>query len=256
MRTVCELRALLLAGEFKPGERLLEQVLVQRLGVSRSPLRLALSMLQYEGLIELLPSGGYIVRAFNCAMVEDALMVRGVLEGTANRLAAERIARAPEKVTALRRYADAMEQALAQGRTAESIARYFENDRRFHRTILQMADSASITRLLREAMTLPMSASERAQIPSLTLSLSFLNIMQSHHRGLIDAIEHGEGARAESLGREHWRMVSGDVLTAMRSRQAKLAATPAAGAGNGNGSEHQRANTVVLASGVGGQASS
>ena len=67
-----------------------ELPLVELLGVSRTPLRLALAELEHEGLLRGLPAGGYVVREFTQGDVRDAIEVRGVLEGTAARFAAER----------------------------------------------------------------------------------------------------------------------------------------------------------------------
>src|SRR5215471_12055158 len=85
-RALLELRELLLKGEFHPGERLSELQLVARLGVSRTPVRLALHRLAHEGLLEATPSGRSIVREFTISDVWDAIELRGVLEGTAARM--------------------------------------------------------------------------------------------------------------------------------------------------------------------------
>ena len=82
---------MLLRGDFQPGERLSELPLVARLGVSRTPIRLALDRLAHEGLLEASPTGGFVVRAFTIEDVWDAIETRGVLEGAAARLAAERL---------------------------------------------------------------------------------------------------------------------------------------------------------------------
>ena len=85
-----ELRELILGGELSPGQRLSELAVVERLGVSRTPVRAALARLQEEGLVEAIPSGGYAVRAFSEQEVNEAIELRGVLEGLAARLAAEK----------------------------------------------------------------------------------------------------------------------------------------------------------------------
>jgi GntR family transcriptional regulator of vanillate catabolism len=90
-RTLLTLRELILKGEFQPGERLSELALVARLRVSRTPIRLALDRLAHEGLLEPSPSGGFVVREFTIEDVWDAIEMRGVLEGSAARLAAERL---------------------------------------------------------------------------------------------------------------------------------------------------------------------
>jgi len=76
-RTVLKLREMLLRGEFQPGERLSELPLVARLGVSRTPIRLALDRLAHEGLLEIAPSGGFVARAFTLTEVYDAIEMRG-----------------------------------------------------------------------------------------------------------------------------------------------------------------------------------
>src|SRR5215831_7980147 len=86
------LRELVFSGEIAPGDRLPEVELAERLGVSRTPLRMALQTLAHEGLLEALSGGGFVVRAFSRSDVSDAIELRGVLEGTAARFAAERLA--------------------------------------------------------------------------------------------------------------------------------------------------------------------
>ena len=78
MRALLSLREQILSGEFKPGDRMSELPLVERLGVSRSPLRLALASLEHEGLLRTLPSGGYVVREFTRADIRDAIEIRGM----------------------------------------------------------------------------------------------------------------------------------------------------------------------------------
>ena len=87
-RVVLTLREMLLRGDFKPGERLTELSLVPLLGASRTPVRLALDRLAHEGLLEAQETTGFRVRAFALDDIWDAIEVRGVLEGTAARMAA------------------------------------------------------------------------------------------------------------------------------------------------------------------------
>jgi GntR family transcriptional regulator, vanillate catabolism transcriptional regulator len=84
------LRELILAGQLPRGTRIAEMALVNRLGMSRTPIRAALMRLGEEGLLQSLPGGGYAVRTFSEREVADAIELRGTLEGLAARLAAER----------------------------------------------------------------------------------------------------------------------------------------------------------------------
>jgi GntR family transcriptional regulator of vanillate catabolism len=94
---------MILKGDFQAGERISELPLVAMLGVSRTPIRLALERLAHEGLLEPYPTGGFIVRGFTLDDVWDSIEMRGTLEGVAARLAAERV-RSEADVEALRRY--------------------------------------------------------------------------------------------------------------------------------------------------------
>ena len=90
VKALLSMRQLLLTGELAPGQRVSEIWAVDRLGVSRTPVRAALARLEEEGFLEALPGGGYAVKTFTEQDAYDAIEVRGALEGLAARLAAER----------------------------------------------------------------------------------------------------------------------------------------------------------------------
>src|SRR5215813_13302546 len=92
VRALLELRGMLMRGDFKPGEHIREVPLAERLGVSRTPARLALERLAHEGLLEARPKGGFIVREFSLQDVLDAIEIRSALESMAAQMAAERLA--------------------------------------------------------------------------------------------------------------------------------------------------------------------
>ncbi len=88
-RALIELRARIFTGRLHAGDRLAEIPLAEALGMSRTPVRLALAELQSEGLAVPAPGGGFAVRAFTVREIDDAIAVRGQLEGMAARLVAE-----------------------------------------------------------------------------------------------------------------------------------------------------------------------
>jgi GntR family transcriptional regulator of vanillate catabolism len=79
------LREMILAGELPSGGRIAELVLVEKLGVSRTPIRAALARLEQEGLLQALPGGGFAVRTFSERDACDAIELRGTVEGLAAR---------------------------------------------------------------------------------------------------------------------------------------------------------------------------
>ena len=86
---ISELRSMILNGNFAPQERLSETMLAELLDISRTPLRQAIDRLLEEGLLERRASGGTMVARITMQDIVDAIELRGVLEGTAARFAAE-----------------------------------------------------------------------------------------------------------------------------------------------------------------------
>jgi len=202
-RALLRLRELILRGEFAPGERMSELRLVETLGVSRTPLRLALAALEHEGLLRGRGSRGYAVREFTQADISDAIELRGVLEGTAARLAAERGA-TPAGLAVLREISDTIEEVVHRA-DYESFERYVDLNERFHARVLEMAGSPVLERALEGITALPFASPSAFVMAQAVLpeSRDILVIAHGHHKGLIDAIERNQGTRAESLGREH-----------------------------------------------------
>ncbi|HZS94902.1 MAG TPA: GntR family transcriptional regulator [Chloroflexota bacterium] len=85
------LRRALMRGEFAPGSRIIETVIADQLGVSRTPVREALSRLTVEGWLESRPNKGVIVAGITPRQVVERYALRQVLEGYAARQAAERV---------------------------------------------------------------------------------------------------------------------------------------------------------------------
>ena len=207
-RALLGLRELLFGGEYAPGQRLSELPLVERLGVSRTPLRLALARLDHEGLIEALATGGYVVRRFTRADIDDAIELRGVLEGTAARFAAERGAnrRLLARMHALSGQLDDVVRARDEG--VDSFVRYVSLNESFHELLVDLAAGAVLRRGLDGVLSPPFASPSafllaQAELPE---SRQILVVAQAQHRALLEAIEHREGARAESIAREHARL--------------------------------------------------
>jgi GntR family transcriptional regulator of vanillate catabolism len=220
MRALLGLRELVLSGAFVPGARLSELPLVERLGVSRTPVRLALARLEHEGLLRALPAGGYAVREFSQSDIADAVELRGVLEGTAARFAAERGATQRE-LRGLRTVSDEIA-GIVHRADYESFERYVDLNERFHARLLKLARSAMLERALAGIVSLPLAAPSAAFVlteAELPESREILVIAHRHHLGLIESIEQRQGVRAESLAREHARLAFTNLELALRHRE-------------------------------------
>jgi GntR family transcriptional regulator of vanillate catabolism len=201
-RALFSLRESLLRGEFAPGERMSELPLVAKLGVSRTPIRLALERLAHIGLLDLHASGGFTVRGYTPAEALDAIEMRGVVEGTAARLASERLTDTSE-LDALRRLGEQMDRL--ERLTLDSFAHYMDLNEAFHATIVDLAKSTILTRAFQQAVSLPFASPSAMVFPTSGLAYSdaALAVAKEHHRGLIEAIATRQGTRAENLAREH-----------------------------------------------------
>src|ERR1700749_294408 len=205
-KAVLRLRELIFNGRFSPGERMSELPLVELLGVSRTPLRLALAALEHEGLLRGLPGGGYVVREFTRADIRDAIELRGVLEGTAARFAAERGA-SRRDIRALHSINGSVA-PLVHLADYESFERYVAFNELFHARLLKMAHSPLLERTLEGVLSLPFASPsalvlQHAQLPE---SREILVIAHRQHLWLAEANERREGARADSVAREHARL--------------------------------------------------
>ena len=213
------LRELIVGGDLKPGQRIAELALVERVGVSRTPIRMALVRLQEEGLLDALPGGGFVVKDFSEDDIHDAIELRGTLEGLAARLAAERgvgavlLAEAREALARI----DAL---LARPELDEAaFSHYVELNGRLHDLMAEMCGSHVVQRQLERAKTLPFASPNGFVFASALspLARDTLVVAQAQHRGVVYAIERREGARAEALMREHARIARQNLDEALRS---------------------------------------
>ena len=194
-----ELRALVMAGELKPCERLQEVSLSQRLGVSRTPVRAALHSLAAEGLLTYTPNRGYRVCSIDAERLVTIFDLRGVLEGLAARLAAER----GMNETEIAEFRAALEQGdaiMASGilRATDRDA-FAEVNARIHQLIVAAADDRMLADMIRVCHNIPISSERNV----MWTDYDWLRRSHDDHHRVLDAIVLRDGPRAEQLMREH-----------------------------------------------------
>lgn len=220
-------RNLVLEGHVRPGERLSEVAVAERLGISRTPLRAALSRLEQEGLLELIPTGGYAVRSFTLDQVFDSIELRGVLEGTAARLAAERGVES-SKLDAMKTLIVELDSTVSGGFENIDIDRYAELNAEFHTELAGLSGSDIIRREIERATKLPFASpaaflEHKDSIPEFRKSLIG---GQHQHKMIVNAIEMREGARAEALAREHARLARQNLEFIIKGDRSLLRQVP------------------------------
>lgn len=186
------LRELIIKGELKPGDAIVETELASKLGVSRAPLREALQTLNTEGLVEIIPYYKTIVRHLKRRDITELYSLRSTLEAFASRLIIEQDN--PENIQILRSICDAMVTTAKTGDTAETSA----IDHQFHDTVIALSDH----NLLISTWS---SVSQRVhQVLALRdmVRTDIVPMAQSHYP-LVDALERGDIQHASREFEEH-----------------------------------------------------
>jgi len=136
------LRQAILKGELKPGERLMEIQLAEKLGVSRTPIREAIRKLELEGLVLMIPRRGAEVAKISHKSLQDVLEVRGALEELATDLACQRITE--EQLIALREAENHFKAVVEKGSEME-IA---EADEAYHDIIYHATGNKRLIQMI------------------------------------------------------------------------------------------------------------
>jgi DNA-binding GntR family transcriptional regulator len=194
-----------LSGEFARGQRLREEELAARVGVSRTPVREALRRLNAEGLVDFTPNRGAKVTAWSERELEDLYEARALLEGFGARLAAGRIT--ADEIAEL--HATAEEMAEVAG--PDAADRLTELNGRFHRAIVRASRNTQLDTLVRGVMDVPLIYRTFQRY-----SPERLRASQSHHRELVEAFRAGDGEWAEAVMRAHILAARTTVLQSLR----------------------------------------
>ncbi len=203
-RVYGELQDAILSNVFRCGEALTENALSEKLGVSRTPVRGALSRLSEEGLVELVPNRGAVVIGITREDIVDIYRIRMRLEGLASAMAAEKIT-------------DAEKQALVE---SVELSEFYEKkhdtehikelDTAFHKTIFKASGSRTLERILTDL--------HRNTKAYRRISLGIPGrIEQStlEHREILDAILRGDAAEADKLTSLHVEHALANMLVVL-----------------------------------------
>jgi GntR family transcriptional regulator of vanillate catabolism len=190
---------MILEGQLAPGEHLQEIPLSEQMGVSRTPIRAALSVLGQEGLLDYRPKRGHVVRRFTLEEVIDAYELRAMLEGMAARLAAER-GLSPAGEQRLRAALARGDEILAGGKlTDEGFVAWRDMNESFHTEFLEASRNRSLIEATARTLNVPMVSARTIHWDE------FEPVRRSHdyHHLIFSAVVAGQGLRAEATMREH-----------------------------------------------------
>ena len=204
------LRKAILRGELKPGERLMEIQLANKLGVSRTPIREAIRKLELEGLVLMIPRKGAELAQITEKNMQDVLEVRKALEELSVQLACERIT--PEQVEEMKMAAEDFRKVLKSG----DVTKIAEADVKFHDIIFAATNNQRLITLLnnlREQMY-------RFRVEYLKQKECYPQLLEEHDK-LIALISGGEVEEACELMGRHIDNQASTVSDVIRRDQAE-----------------------------------
>lgn len=201
------IRDLIVSGECRPGDRLRESDLAERIQVSRTPIREALRRLVAEGLIDFLPNRGAFVASWDDDDLIDIFEIRSVFEGFACNRAASRIEQS--ELVRLEELADAMEARYRGTAIGHFHIALLNNE--FHHLLLVASRSRLLTTTVEGVLRVALIHRTFLRFSDRDMHRSF-----QHHREIIDAVRSGDGEWAESVMRSHIRAAR-DVILNSRS---------------------------------------
>lgn len=186
------LRNAIVQGEFQPGERLMEVTIANKLGVSRTPVREAIRMLELEGLVVMIPRKGAEVANITVKDLKDALEVRMAIEALSVRLTCERIDEKGKEE--LKQVCIAFREAI----NSKLVPAIVEADEAFHNTIYKLSQNP---RLINIAQNL------REQVYRYRVEyvkdFSYHDNLVTEHDQITNAILLGDANTAERVMNEH-----------------------------------------------------
>jgi DNA-binding GntR family transcriptional regulator len=181
----------ILSGELKPGDRIVETHIAQRIGVSQGPVREALRDLELFGFVESEPFRGTRVRQTTIDDLVEVYPVRAALEGVAAREAAKRITDA--ELAELEHFLQLMREAA----NADDRKTHIECDVQFHRIVIEASGNRMLLNMWQSAR---LSGST-----TVTVALAHRSLMElaDRHNPIIEALRNGEPDAAETAMRGH-----------------------------------------------------
>jgi DNA-binding GntR family transcriptional regulator len=202
-------------GEFRGGDRLVEQEIAASIGVSRTPIREAFGELASIGLIGVRPNHGAVVRPFGPTQIREIYHIRLLLESEAARCANGRIA--PSDLKQIRQKT---QDHLARPRSAEWTAAAVELDQEFHELI---ASHCGCTRLTEEI------GRYRGLIQSIRLAVGNKGHAQevaiTEHTNVVDRLLESNAEGAADAMTDHIRRGTEAAVTALFTRPVEVTIT-------------------------------
>ena len=197
------IRHLILSREYVPGQRILEEDIVKRTGVSRTPIREVFLLLDQEGLIKIKSHRGVYVATFTRSEIIDLISIESVMEGLVASLATVNIT--DQEISVLEEMNSRAKATISPNSVLEDFYRY---DSSFHSGLIQSCGSPTLITMLEK------------QLPQIYLCRYYVikgpdRFQQSirEHQHIINCIKQRDSTSAEKAARRHLENVLQDFIS-------------------------------------------
>jgi len=200
------LREEILKGKFKPGERLKQDHLAKRLGVSRMPLRESLKQLEFEGLVENIPHRGAIIRELSMEQIDEIYTLRSLLEGMALEKSVENLEESD--------ISELYKLILIMENSEQNPSGYIKASMEYHRILLKGSKWKKLLSIIDQLSS---------GIPNITPFLLEDQIRQSNieHRLIFEAVKDGDNKKASEHLSKHITRTKNDFKNYMIDQNKK-----------------------------------
>ncbi|MCK5335272.1 MAG: GntR family transcriptional regulator [Gammaproteobacteria bacterium] len=210
MQVADRLRDQIYQHELKPGDAIDEMALCERFGISRTPLREALKVLDSEGLIELIPRKGSFVRSMDIDELNELFPVMAVLEGLCAKEAVEHCAE--QDLKQLNTMHEKLEAYAAEG----SIDAYYEQNFVFHQAIQDLSDNKWLQRIIGDLRkVLRLARHMQLTIPGR------LQASLEEHRQIMQAFNQHDPEMADQYMQNHLQQQWHSLVSKQQSKETK-----------------------------------
>ncbi len=199
------LRDAIIVGELRPGERLMEVKLAEKMGVSRTPVREAIRKLELEGLVDMIPRKGAHVADLSVKDIVDVLEVRASLDGLAALLAAERIT--DEEIDELNHVNSQFVSFLQK----ENLQGSIKKDVEFHEIIYRSSRNEKLIQIVSNLR-------EQVQRFRVIYLKDYVNPkeLEKEHKDIIDAICSKDSDLSRRVAQSHIKSQQESIINAIK----------------------------------------
>lgn len=193
-----KLREAILSGELRPGTKIHQNQVAEMLGVSRTPLRTALSMLMESNLVVYESNKGFRVREFSFDHIRQAFVIRAELEGLACQLAAKNMTE--ERAEKLYQLTQEGDELLSHTTLLpEHQAAYRQMNVSFHTHIIEASQNTLLREMIDRIHNVPLISDRVIIWQDRDI---FIRTHDDHHR-IAKALAQHDGQRAKAIMHEH-----------------------------------------------------